>query len=308
MNLELVSLLATDKIKLPGLLYSPDKPSRRAAIWLHGMGDNGVFYSTTRTNALGKALTEKGIALLAFNNRGAHNSKKLRIADEALPEEDRYFQGGTHYEQIVDCVYDIEGAVKFLEGRGYSQLYLIGHSTGANKICVYHIRTVKNPFQKYVLAGPGDDVGLFFQELGEKRFWQALKYAAQFTESQPLHLMPRYTGMYPFSAQAAWDILNPAGPYNTFPFYEATNERLGQKPLFEEYQQIDRPTLVIFGAEDEYTTAAGGADEALKLIMQQTSNARMKQTDFMLVPEADHSFHGQEEAFAKRVADWLVYG
>jgi len=308
MTLELVSLLATDKIKLPGLLYRPDKPSRQAAIWLHGMGDNGVFYNTTRTNALGKALTEQGIALLAYNNRGAHNSKRLRIADENLPEEDRVYQGGTHFEQISDCIYDIEGAVNFLNELGFRTFYLLGHSTGANKICAYHVRSVKNPFAKYVLAGPGDDVGLFFQELGVKKFWQALKYAAKFAQTDPLRLMPKYSGMYPFSVQASWDILNPDGAYNTFPFYEATTERLGRKPLFDEYKKIERPTLVIFGAEDEYTTTAGGAPNALDLMLKNTSNAMLKQNDFVLIPGADHGFHGHETAFAKRVGDWLVYG
>lgn len=308
MKLELVSLLATDKLKLPGLFYEPDKPTKKAAIWIHGMGDNGVFYSPTRTNALGSALTEKRIAFLAFNNRGAHNKKLLRIADETLPEEEQVVVGGTHYEKIEEAVNDINGVVEWLKSKGYTELYLLGHSTGANKICAYHIRVKQSPFSKYVLAGPGDDIGLFFLDLGSKHFWQALQYAAQKVKGAPLHLMPKYTGMYPFSVQAAWDILNPDGAYNTFPFYEYTNGRIGQKKLFEEYQQIGLPTLVIFGGQDEFAYVAGGTKQALDILMKHTSNARLKQTDFTLVPEADHSFHGYEEEFAKKVADWLVYG
>ena len=59
MKLAFVSLLSSDKLKLPGLLYEPDKPTKKAAIWLHGMGDSGVFYNPERINALGKALTGK---------------------------------------------------------------------------------------------------------------------------------------------------------------------------------------------------------------------------------------------------------
>lgn len=306
MRLDFVSLLATDKVQLPGLLYTPKQKTSQVAIWLHGMGDSGIFYNPEIINALGQALTEHGIALLALNNRGAHNSKNLKIIDDRLPEEDRCYQGGTYYELITDCIHDIDGAVAFLRQQQFSTFYLLGHSTGANKICAYHVQTKRNPFSKYILAGPGDDSGLFFSELGEQKFWQALRYAAKHTATEPLRIMPKYTGMYPFSAQSAWDILNPDGAYNTFPFYEATHQRLGKKRLFDEYQQIDLPSLVIFGEEDEYTTTIGGAAKALELMMAHTSNAMLKTIDFTLVPDANHSFDDAEVVFAKSVSDWLA--
>jgi pimeloyl-ACP methyl ester carboxylesterase len=302
MRLELVSLLSSDNIELPGLLYQPDKETKKVAVWLHGMGDNAVFYKPKAINILAQALTEKGIALLAFNNRGAHLAKKLKIADEMLPEEDRRYQGGMYYELIADCVKDIDGAADFLKQQGFSTMHLIGLSSGANKICAYHTRSKQNPFHKYILASPGDDTGLIFSELGEKKFWEALQYAAKFAKTDPLKIMPKYTGMYPYSAQSAWDVLNPDGDYNTFPFYEATNERIGKKPLFEEYRKIDKPALVIWGEEDEYMDSG----RSLKLLMEHTSNAMLKKTDFTLVPDALHNFRGNETGFAKRVADWLA--
>ncbi len=77
MNTEHVSFSSSDHLTLPGLLYTPARASKRVAVWLHGMGDSGVFYSPKRITALATGLTEQGIALLAFNNRGAHNSKLL---------------------------------------------------------------------------------------------------------------------------------------------------------------------------------------------------------------------------------------
>ena len=305
-HLEFISFVTSDRLRLPGLLYTPGTPTKKVAVWLHGMGDSATFYAPERVNALGDALAAKNIALLAFNNRGAHNSKSLRVVDDALPEEDRRYQGGTHYELIADCVKDIDGAVDFLKQQDFSTFYLLGHSTGANKICAYQVQAKQNPFSKYVLAGPGDDTGLMFTDLGAKKFWQALNYAARFAKTDPLRIMPKYSDMYPFSAQSAWDILNPDGNYNTFPFYECTTERLGKKQLFDEYQKIDLPTLVIFGENDEYTTTAGGVQQALKLFMKHTSNAMLKKTDFTTVPDADHSFHGAEAAFATQVADWLT--
>lgn len=307
MRLELVSLTSTDGIGLPGLLFEPDEPTGKAAVWLHGMGDNAVFYKPDAINALARALTDKGIALLAFNNRGAHGTKSLKLADETLPEEDRVYQGGMYYELIADCVHDIDGAAGFLKDRAFTELYLIGLSTGANKICAYHARAGQNPFSRYVLAGPGDDTGLMFMELGEKRYWAALNYAAKQVALDPYKVMPRYTGMYPFSVQSARDILDPDGAYNTFPYYEAVHDRIGRKPLFEEYKKIDRPTLVIIGGHDEYTEHVGGADKALKLLAARTSNAMLKKIDFVTVPAADHAFRGAEAGFVNKVADWLAY-
>ena len=301
MNLEFISFEATDKIVLPGLLYKPDKPTKQATIWLHGMGDNAVFYKPALINQLGKAHCEQGIAFLAFNNRGAHNRKRLEIADEALPEEDRSYQGGSYYELISDAPKDIDGAVRFLKNRGFTKLYLAGHSTGANKICVYDSQTQHTPFNKYILAGPGDDTGIFFNELGAKKYWAALQHAAKLLKEKPLQIMPKYTGMYPFSVQSTWDILNPDGNYNTFPYYEYKTERLGKKTLFGEYRNIKKPTLVIIGEDDEFIHAT----EALDTLLHCTDASMIKQHDFELVKKADHSFRGNESVFAQQVVDWI---
>jgi alpha-beta hydrolase superfamily lysophospholipase len=308
MRLTFTTILTTDKLELPTLIYTPDTTTRKAAVWLHGMGDNGSFYNPSRINALGHALTEKGIAFMALNNRGAHNFKRLKIADEMLPEEDRTYMGGTYNELIADCVHDIDGAAGWLKQSGYSELYLIGHSSGANKICVYDdIKKQTSPFRKYVLAGPGDDTGMFFEDFGSKRFWNALQYAASQLKDTPLKPMPKYTGMWPFSVQSSWDILNPDGRYNTFPYYEAQHERLGSKPLFDEFSRVQVPTHILIGSEDEYMSTAGSPQQALDLFMKHTPDAMIKHHDYTLLQGASHSFTGYEESFAKAIADWLAH-
>ncbi len=301
MRLEFIQLQSTDKLKLPGLLYTTDRPTKKAAIWLHGMGDNGMFYNPTRINALGQALTDKGIALLSFNNRGAHDKKTLSRADS----EDKY-QGGTHYELIADCVKDIDGAVAFLKTKKYTELYLMGHSTGANKICVYNQKASHNPFAKYVLAGPGDDVGTAFSELTETNFLMSLKLAGEMVKTgHGLDVMPVHSGMHPFSAQSAFDLLNPDGEYNTFPFFELSTQRLGAKKPFQEYRQIRIPTLVIFGENDEFAYTAGNVSEALIMFEDNTHDSIIEDSGFMTIADTDHGFHGSEEKFATAIANWL---
>lgn len=306
MKLELVQLLSTDKLKLPGLLYTPDKPTKKAAIWLHGMGDNGMFYNPKRINALGTALTNQGITFLSFNNRGAHNSKQLYRDDPNLPEAQREVQAGCLYEIIRDCVADIDGAVNFLQTKKYSEFYLLGHSTGANKICVYQQHVKQNPFKKYVLAGPGDDSGLYYDELGADRFTNTLATAKQLTKSgKGMDIMTQASGMGGFSAQSAYDILNPNGDYNTFPFYEATTKRLGTKALFEAYRKIRIPTLTVFGENDESARTAGGVSDALIALEDNTHESIIDDCGFLTIAGGDHGFHGVEEAFASAVASWL---
>ena len=305
MKLEFGSFLATDKVKLPGLLFQPDQPSDKVAIFLHGLSAS-VFYTPTWMNAIGQSLTEKGIAFWTFNNRGAYETKSLRIEGESLEKEER-FKGGAFNELIADCVKDIDGAVEYLLSKGFQEFYLIGHSSGANKVCAYDALAKDNPFSKYVLAAPGDDVGIPFAEFGSSKFWKTLEYAAAaVSDEKPFKVLPQYTILPGFSAQSAWDLLNPDGQYNTFPFYEATTERIGSKELFKEYKAMTKPTLTIVGEQDEYAFTAGGSQGQLDLLMANTSNQMLKVNDFLLVPFADHSFHDAEREFADKVAEWLT--
>ena len=306
-SVELVNFLSSDLLRLPGVLYKPQRPTKKVAIWLHGMGDNGIFYNAATINELGDSLANQDISLFAFNNRGAHLSKSLRILNDDLPIDEQHIQAGTYYELIKDCVLDIDGALELLKDKGFSEFYLIGISTGANKICSYHALAKNNPFSKYVLASPGDDTGLHFNELGEKKYYQAINDAKSYIEKgKPLHTMPIKSGMNPFSAQSAMDNLNPEGDYNTFPYYEATKERLGKKPLFKELSTFDKPFLTILGEQDEWLEFIGGSKTALSLLKQYTPQEIYKISDYKIIPNADHSFQDQEHEFAETVAKWLA--
>jgi pimeloyl-ACP methyl ester carboxylesterase len=306
-KLQLVSIRSKDKLILPGLLYSPKVPSKTAAIWLHGMGDNGMFYNPPRMNALGQSLNEKNIAFFSFNNRGAHNNKTLRIDDKSLPKKKQHYQGGTYFEKIAECVHDIDGALAFLQELGFSTFYLLGHSSGANKICNYHAHSSNNPFSKYVLAAPSDDIGSYYEELGKDKFWQTFNNAKELvSKGKPYKTMPLSSGMHPFSAQSAVDILDPDGAYNTFPFYEVKTGRIGTKPLFQEYIAFDKPTLVVFGDQDEYQETAGGAEGSCNIMKDYLPQNIRADSAFKLIKNTDHGFHGAEQEFAETVAQWLT--
>jgi pimeloyl-ACP methyl ester carboxylesterase len=283
----LVRFEASDGVSLAGLLFEPRRATDRAAIWLHGTGGSSVFESK-RTNVLADEFTSRGIAFFPFNNRGAH---VVRRAGAGL--------GGSGFELIRDCVHDIDGAVRELRRRGFSELYLLGHSTGANKIAVYDSLRPRNRIKKYVLLGGADDTGLLVEQLGLHRFRTALRRAQPLRRSE--EIVPRALSPLPMSWRAWYDVANPNGDYNAFPFFEAVSgPRLSRKPLFRHLRTIRKPALYVYGENDEYvhpdvpTCAA-----ALAAILPPKS-------ELVVIADSDHGFAGREGEVGRVVGDWLL--
>lgn len=305
---ELIEFPTSDDLLLPGLLFSPTKSTNRAAIFLHGNGSASVFYSPTRAYALARALTKRGIALLLFNNRGAHFIKTINKAEDPDEKTEGGYNDvtlGTTYELIKDCVHDINGAAAYLHERNYQDFYLIGHSSGANKICVYDHYQPQNIIQKYVLLGGGDDTGILYKKIGSKeKFRQYLSQAKdKIDRGKGRKLIPKYILDRWLSYQSFYDTINPDGDYNTFPYTEyLENLSLSSKPLFRYFKSINKPSLVVYGEKDDYAPAKSGlkANEILSECVFGKKNF-----EFDVVVDADHSFHGKETALGELIAGWL---
>ena len=174
MKPKFVDFQTSDGLTLPGLLYET-KESKKAVIYLHGNGSSSVFYDEKENRDLPKSLAKKGIAFFKFSNRGAGIIQKLNIRKKGSEVERKPF--GMVFERIRECVLDIDGAVKFLQKLGYKEFYLAGASTGANKICVYDHYKSKDIFKKYILICGGDDTGIYYSALGDKKFFKLLNEA-----------------------------------------------------------------------------------------------------------------------------------
>ena|SRR3989338_396669 len=281
-NLQLVSFLTSDHLSLPGLLYEPEKKTDRVAIYLHGNGSSSIFYGAEEMNLFGEILNKNGISFFPFNNRGAHWFKKLNAGANDTKSRVLY---GMAVELIKECIIDIDSAINYLKKIGYKTFYLIGVSTGANKIVVYHYYRKNNPVGKYVLLSGGDDTGLYF----EYNFKKNKKYFFQFLEKcrnvikngNGKKLVPRSLVSDPLiSYQSLYDTVNPNGDYNIFPFNEYMNKlHLSKKPLFKEYRTIDKPTL------------------------KECPNRKL--FTFKIIKGADHGFTGKEKELLKIITDWL---
>ncbi|MDP3995253.1 MAG: alpha/beta hydrolase [bacterium] len=294
---DVVRINTADGLTLPGLLYKVPR-SKEAVIHLHGNGSSSVFYYDDRQDALVKAFHQKGISLLLFNNRGAHYIKKLNVAKKGRTERKRF---GMAYEKIKDCILDIDGAISFLRKQGFRTFHLAGESTGANKICVYHYYKPRNPVSRYILLGGGDDTGIYYNALGKIKFWKLLEAARQkIRERKGGDIIKELLPDMIFSHQGYYDIANPDGDYNVFPFLEVMKSlKLSKKKLFRHFDSITKPTLVMYGEKDEY--AWGDAPRAVNILKE-----RKPEFDYEIILGADHSFTNHQSELARRIARWLA--
>lgn len=296
-----IEVKATDGFLLPGLLFQPRTKTKKAVISLHGNGSSSVFYPMARTQEYAYYFTNAGIAYLGFNNRGSGYITKIRKFVKGVEIEQK---AGTAYELIKDCVKDIDGAVALLSRLGYTELYLMGFSTGANKICVYNYYKPKNKFQKYILVCGGDDSGVFYKELGKKAFNQLLRTARQKREQgKGMDLVPGGVMGSIYSYQSIYDTINPDGDYNTFPYTDYFGKlRLSTKKLFRHYGSIQKPTLVVYGENDEY--CYGRVPEILRVLEERAMHPERNM--YALIRGADHGFSGKEKELFRVVGEWLV--
>jgi len=120
------SFKTADNERLHGaLLTPPNKKSDTALIFVHGVAMN--FYLPPLFN-FGQELSQRGHHSFVINTRGhdwisrAGNLTKF---------------GGSAYENLDDCVADLDGAIEFLKRHGYRRFVFIGHSLGAIKSIIY---------------------------------------------------------------------------------------------------------------------------------------------------------------------------
>jgi pimeloyl-ACP methyl ester carboxylesterase len=289
----LVRFEATDGVELAGLLYEPKRASQTAAIWLHGTGGASIF-DTRRTNLLAAAFVARAIAFFPFNNRGAHLVRRLRKGDDRI-------DGGSAHEVIRDSVHDIDGALRELRARGYRDVTLIGHSTGANKIAVYDHYASRNRVKRYVLLAGGDDTGLMYEQLGARRFRAALEKSRAMIAARRGHeLVPPSLSPMMMSWRSLRDMLDPDGDYNVFPFLEVLRGvTLSKRKPFRYVAAIRKPVLVLYGERDEYCyDDVPGCVAALADRMG--ANAELA-----IIGDADHGFSGHEAELGTMIAEWI---
>ena len=123
---EICAFKTADQERLHGALLTPrEAESDLGLVFVHGVAMN--FYLPPLL-VFGQELAARGYHSFVINTRGhdwisrAGNLTKF---------------GGSAYENLADCVADLDGAIDFLKQQGYRRFILIGHSLGAIKSIIY---------------------------------------------------------------------------------------------------------------------------------------------------------------------------
>lgn len=278
---ELVKFTTRDGLVLDGFLHRSGSGNRKAIISVFGMTSN--FFSPRRAEALCAASKGSGFDVFLPNNRGMGSVNSFHYVKGGK----RAFMG-TAMERFEDCVYDIDGAVRFMRTLGYNTIILQGHSTGCQKV-VYYCSKKRDPMVKgIVLLAPDDDYNVARKELG-KRFGSAVRTAREMVRrGHGGEMTPTWVSYY-----TARRFLSYADPKN------AEARVFNYNSLMKEFGSIRLPILAVFGSRDE--GAVLPVKRLLDILEEKTSS---KSFGRLVIKGGDHVFWGKEDEVARDVIAW----
>lgn len=232
-----VQLETPKGVLLHGLWFGPKKP-RRAFVLVHGLTSSA--FSTARVLPLVDAKT----AVLTFNTRGhglANDIKTKATSKKPLI-------GGSAHEIFIDCVDDIDGAIRACKKQGVKDIFLIGHSTGCQK-SIYWASKRKggNGVKGIVLLAPISDYASHKHLLGEKLLREGVEYAWRAVHrGRAQEMMPaKYAGVFPCDAQRFLSLYTPESAEEVFSY---AHEKVPQA-----LRAVRIPVHLVLAEKDEFS-------------------------------------------------------
>jgi len=288
---ELVRIEAEDGLELVGFYAAPSgRPAARAVLHTHGLAGN--FYENRFVDAIGRAVVEKGLAFLTYNNRGhEYRSDNLR----GYGAEATSHLGGASWEIFGECVHDIKGAADFLALRGHRGVYFEGHSLGTNKI-VHYLTSRGDPRAVgAVLISPPDIFGLRDASAAEHLDEIVERACALVREGRPDTLLEGSGYVVPLSATTIVSTYGDRQTTDIFPF------RLGAGGDYTRLESLAVPVLATFGTVEEAVTVP--VESAAALLRAHASSAPAIRVD--AIEGANHVYWGHEDELAELVSGFV---
>lgn len=287
---ELHQIITKDGIPLEGLLFQPNRKGKTAAVWFGGLTSR-FSKNPERTNVLADIFIKNGISFATFDHRGLGVINSFKTGKG---KNKKYILGGTTFEKFEHSVLDIEAILIFLRKRGYKKIFLLGHSTGANKTAYYIWKRGGYGVTGAVLLGPLSDIPGIKAELGRKYF-TVLKTAGKMVKkSRGKELLPfkLVNGAF-WSAERFWSIAREGSKEDAFPYYDP-------KRKFYWAKKVRLPVYVVIGEKDEHT------DRPVKEILE-AFKKQIPQKWFYgtIIKDADHGFAGRENVLARKLTSWI---
>lgn len=290
--MKVIYFLATDGIKLDGLLYTSKNKTEDIILSIHGMGSNCM---KKRETTMAKFANENNIDYFCFNNRGSELVKYIRRYTEGKREKEL---GGTSFEDVLEGYEDITGAIIKLKELGYKHIYLQGHSLGCTKI-VYTYNELKDEQDdmvndiKGIILNSLIDVPRALKVYLRDNFNKYLAYAEEKEQNgQKDEMMPQEAFIYPISIKA---FLRYARDYQDINF-----ANFGEDKELKVLNNIDVPLFMRWGNVNEMIVQM--PEELVDLMNNCITNPNK---DIYYIDGANHSYEGKEEELAKQIIAFI---
>ena len=286
--MKVIYFLATDGIKLDGLLYTSKNKTEDIILSIHGMGSNCM---KKRETTIAKFANENNIDYFCFNNRGSELVKYTRRYTEGKREKEL---GGTSFEDVLEGYEDITGAIIKLKELGYKNIYLQGHSLGCTKI-VYTYNELKDEQDdmvndiKGIILNSLIDIPRALKVYLRDNFNKYLEYAEEKEKNgQKDEMMPEEAFIHPISVKT---FLRYARDYQDINF-----ANFGEDKELRILNNIDVPLFMRWGNENEMIVQM--PEELVDIMNNCISNPNK---DIYYIDGANHSYERKEEELAKQV-------
>lgn len=288
--MEQIDFLATDGIKLTGILRTGKIKTDKVILSIHGMTSNCL---KTREEIIAKNVNEKNIDYFGFNNRGTELVTYIRRNINGKKEK---FLGGTTYEDVLESDKDIVGAILKLKELGYKNIYLQGHSLGCTKI-VYTYNKLKDEGKKEILELIKGilllsliDIPMAVKVYTRDKYDEYIKLAEEKLKTN--ELMPKESFIHPISAK-------------TFLRYARDNKEIdfagyGRDSKLEKLNNIEIPLFMRWGNDKEMIIQ--NAADLAKMVNEIITNHKK---DISYIDGANHSYDGKEEILAKEILEFI---
>lgn len=289
MMFELIEFVTKDGLEHQGIVHIPDDFSGNTILWIHGLTSR--FYSNVALmNRFARECEAKNMAFASVNTRGHDYVTSTHRLDEKEEKGYRHETIGASVEDFTECVYDIRGAIDHLVSRGVKRVVLVGHSTGANKVCYYAAMANDLRVCGVVLSGPMSDrysAGLDPKAHAEyKRIMQQKLAVGKGDE-----LLSGFD-FFPLTPKRWMSLLAEGSPEDVFNYRD-------DKGALSTFSEIRVPLLVVFAGNDEH------ADRPVPEIRAAfDAHAASRAYNSVVIEHADHSFTGKEKEFVNTVVSW----
>lgn len=278
-----------DQIELVGLLETPENPTKKVVISIHGMQSNCL---KQREAILSENITKSDIAYFAFNNRGA---EVMTYTKKVTGEKE--LNGGVVYEDVLDGYYDIKAAINKMLELGFTDIYLQGHSLGCTKI-VYAYNKLKQEnnisnIKGIILLSLVDIPDCQKYDLGDK-YDEIMQYAELKEKEGKLNeFMPEESFDHPISVK----------PYLRYFKYNKDIDfaRFSDKDYdFKELNNIQIPLFLRWG--NVYELVIQNLDDLVEFLKSKIKNGKL---DIGYIDGADHGYTGKEKLLAEQIIKFI---